>query len=95
MENPTTPTKARTAKELTQTRRDTHGDWAVQARMTDDLMAVMGTGKNWNTLTPGQRQALMMIATKLGRILSGDPSERDHWDDIGGYALLGKQGHER
>ena len=35
--------------------------------------------------------ALDMICTKIARILSGDPYHEDHWQDIAGYALLGKE----
>lgn len=29
-----------------------------------------------------------MIATKVGRILSGDQNHKDSWDDLAGYARL-------
>lgn len=34
--------------------------------------------------------ALEMICLKLARIVCGDPNFADHWDDIAGYAMLGK-----
>lgn len=39
-------------------------------------------------LYPDQLQALDMIATKIGRILTGNPSHLDSWMDIAGYATL-------
>ena len=39
-------------------------------------------------LYPDQLQALDMIATKIGRILTGNPSHIDSWIDIAGYAKL-------
>lgn len=39
-------------------------------------------------LTPDQREALEMIAHKIGRILNGDPDYADSWRDIAGYAQL-------
>lgn len=33
-------------------------------------------------------EALDMIATKMSRIMAGDPTYRDNWDDIAGYARL-------
>jgi hypothetical protein len=39
-------------------------------------------------LAPDQREALAMIANKLGRILNGDPNYADSWMDIAGYAKL-------
>jgi hypothetical protein len=35
-----------------------------------------------------QREALDMIAHKIGRILNGDPDYSDSWRDIAGYATL-------
>lgn len=83
------------AKQLTQKRKETHGDWHEQARMADDILSVFAIGRNWNTMPPFKRQALMMLAVKCSRILSGDPGTDDHWDDIEGYAHLGKGGHNR
>lgn len=34
------------------------------------------------------REALDMIAHKIGRILNGDHDYADSWDDIAGYARL-------
>jgi hypothetical protein len=39
-------------------------------------------------LYPDQLQALDMIVTKIGRILTGNPSHLDSWVDIAGYATL-------
>ena len=39
-------------------------------------------------LMPDQLLALDMIAVKISRILSGNPSYRDSWIDIAGYAQL-------
>jgi hypothetical protein len=39
-------------------------------------------------LFPDQLQALDMIATKLSRIVHGNPNHLDSWIDIAGYATL-------
>jgi hypothetical protein len=39
-------------------------------------------------LYPDQLQALDMIATKLSRIVHGNPNHLDSWIDIAGYATL-------
>jgi hypothetical protein len=39
-------------------------------------------------MAPDQREALDMIAHKIGRILNGDPDYSDSWRDIAGYATL-------
>ena len=69
-------------------RQKTHGDYYRVAMMAQELKDVMRRGKNWKTLDDTQREALEMIATKIGRILAGNPHEADHWRDIAGYAAL-------
>lgn len=83
------------AAELTSTRKSTHGDWAEQSRVFDNIMHQLTHSANWNQgLNHIQRAALTNIAQKMSRIVTGDPSVDDHWDDIGGYAFLGKGGHK-
>jgi hypothetical protein len=73
-------------------REKTHGSFKDTASTSQNIKSVMMTGNNWERLNDSQREALEMIATKIGRILSGDPNFRDHWDDIEGYAELGGEG---
>ena len=42
----------------------------------------------WLQLQPIHREALEMIAHKVGRILNGQPDFFDSWHDIAGYATL-------
>jgi hypothetical protein len=70
------------------TRASTHGDFIENGRIMQILKADLRTGVNWDFLRPEQREALEMIVHKIGRILSGDPNEPDHWKDIAGYATL-------
>lgn len=44
--------------------------------------------ENRTALSSAQAEALEMIQHKIGRILSGNPNEPDHWRDIAGYATL-------
>jgi hypothetical protein len=83
-----------TIEQLISTRQTTHGDWNEQSKLASDLKSLLHRSRQWNTMTAGQREALDMIATKLSRIGSGNPNEGDHWDDIAGYAKLGKEGHK-
>ena len=39
-------------------------------------------------LSAVQRESLDMIATKIARLVCGDPNDRDSWLDIQGYAKL-------
>ena len=75
---------------LTHDRGKTHGDWLEQSALSQRFKAlVYEHGKG---LHPYQLEALDMISVKIARILSGDAGEIDHWDDIQGYAHLGKGG---
>jgi hypothetical protein len=69
-------------------RNDTHGDYAIQANLSERLKTLMHFASSWDDLTRSQRQALDMIALKIGRILVGAPNFADHWHDIAGYATL-------
>lgn len=69
-------------------RKTLHGDFTDDASVSQMLKSVMRDGANWRVLTPVQAEALENIATKIGRVLSGDPNHKDHWSDIQGYARL-------
>ena len=75
-------------EKLLDERRKTHGDYAVHARITQEALAVFTQGPNWPTLPPTVRETIHMICHKLGRVVSGNPNEPDHYDDIAGYAKL-------
>lgn len=69
-------------------RQKTHGDFDLTAMIAQELKDALRRGKNWREMDDTEREALEMIATKIGRILSGNPYEVDHWRDIAGYAAL-------
>lgn len=64
-----------------------HGDYATFAYITQHIKDQMRTG-NWGLLSPSQKECLEMVASKIGRILAGNPNHQDHWTDIAGYARL-------
>lgn len=69
-------------------RGKTHGDFSHNSRIIQLIKRICRRRGNWSRLTYPQREALDMIAHKMGRILSGNPDESDHWRDIAGYATL-------
>lgn len=69
-------------------RAKTHGDFRENGRIMQALKMEMFDSVNWPSLEPHQQEALQMIQHKIGRILSGNPNEPDHWKDIAGYATL-------
>ena len=67
-------------------RTKTHGKFYDNALISQGIKLVMRSHFGWNKLNSEQREALEYIAGKISRIICGDPSFRDHWDDIIGYA---------
>jgi len=71
-----------------QQRGNRYGDFDEHARITQELKNIMIYTPQWENLTPSMREALEMIAHKIGRILNGDPFYDDSWVDISGYSTL-------
>lgn len=69
-------------------REETHGLYADVSQTAQSLKNSFAVQPNWVVLSPVQRESLDLIATKLARILNGDPDEIDHWEDVAGYARL-------
>ena len=65
-----------------------YGKFSGHASIAQNLKEVMRIHKGWRNLNASQREALEMIAHKIGRILNGDPNYADSWHDIAGYATL-------
>ena len=72
-----------------------YGKFEGHAVITQNLKGVMAghfkEGQDiapWHMLAKDQKEALEMIAHKIGRILNGDPNYSDSWHDIAGYAKL-------
>lgn len=78
----------KTIEKILAEREKTHGDFRIHAAITDAIKFHMQQSSNWSTLGSMKREALDMIAHKIGRILAGNPNVKDHWDDIAGYAKL-------
>lgn len=72
-------------------RQRTHGVYREQSGFSQGLKDYLKSGKNWDVLNDGQKEALEMIAVKISRVLHGDYNYRDHWDDIVGYGQLGTE----
>lgn len=65
-----------------------YGSFDGQSVITQQLKRVMRAHDGWSNLSDAQKEALEMIAIKIGRILNGDPNYADSWYDIAGYAEL-------
>lgn len=65
-----------------------YGKFETHAAITQSIKKAMYRSKNWAIMSDDKREALEMIAHKVGRILNGDPDYIDSWTDIIGYAKL-------
>jgi hypothetical protein len=88
------PDSRKDAKALTSVRKEQHGDWMAQSLTANNLKTAAHEAPGWSTMSASQQEAVDMILTKVSRIVTGNPYHQDHWDDIGGYALLGAEGHK-
>lgn len=83
-----------TTEALVTERGKTHGRFEDHAAATQDLKHTffqhsrLRTDRGQVPLTPMQIESIEMILHKIGRIVAGDASFADHWDDIAGYAKI-------
>jgi len=79
---------------LLDTRHNTHENYEDTARIAQTLKNVMRAELSYRhrrgqpNLSFKQLESLDLIMTKIARIIAGDNMEKDHWDDIAGYATL-------
>ena len=71
-----------------QERGNRYGDFEGHAKITQALKRAMVDSPKWLTLSDDKKEALEMVAHKIGRILNGDPEYKDSWHDIIGYTKL-------
>lgn len=76
------------ATALLNTREATHGDYGVNAGIAQAVKAVFHQTPEFAKLDATQKESAELIATKFGRLISGDPNCIEHWEDIAGYAML-------
>lgn len=71
-------------------RGNRYGDFSGHARATQALKKSMRDfdPTKWDALSASAKEALEMVAHKIGRILNGDPLYADSWVDIAGYTQL-------
>lgn len=69
-------------------RGNRYGAFDEHARITQNLKRAMVDSNNWPALPDDMKEALEMVAHKVGRILNGDPDFHDSWHDMIGYTKL-------
>jgi hypothetical protein len=72
------------------TRAEQYGSFMQSSDTAIRIKGIMhnAIARNEVHLFPDQLQALDMIATKISRIVHGNPNHLDSWIDIAGYATL-------
>lgn len=69
-------------------RHPQNGEYSMMATTAQNIKDIMHGSPNWRALSGARKESLDCIATKLARILHGDPNYVDHYHDIAGYATL-------
>lgn len=82
------PGAAPSVEETLNARGGTYGTFYDLSNTAQTLKQYVRTQPGWRELSFVQREALDMIATKIARILNGNPEHLDSWHDIAGYATL-------
>ena len=72
-----------------------YGDFGVQAQTAQAIRKAFHLSPNWEFLPPYMREGLDLVATKLSRMLCGDPMYMDNVVDILGYITLVKTEMEK
>ena len=69
-------------------RGNRYGEFDRHAQITQEIKKAMSAGLRWEYLDADKKEALEMIAHKIGRILNGDPNYIESWRDSCGYSQL-------
>ena len=90
MEEPTSEAGDPTAERapLLVERQTTHGNFEDNAIVSQAIKDLLRAGPGWLKLSAIERESMDMIALKFSRILSGKSMEKQHWEDVVGYAKL-------
>lgn len=75
-------------KKVLEERGANYGVFADHAAISQALKGAFRAWPGWEKMLQDQREALDMIAHKIGRIMNGNPHYADSWVDIAGYAML-------
>ena len=71
-----------------------YGSYSDVAGTTQQLIAIVERGANYEHLNAEQKTSLFMICNKIARAVNGDPQYFDNWRDIAGYATLAERACE-
>jgi molybdenum-dependent DNA-binding transcriptional regulator ModE len=69
-------------------RGEDYGDYASKAQFIQGVKHLMRSSPSWGAMDADMRESMEMIAHKMGRTLYGNPTHKDNFLDIAGYAKL-------
>lgn len=73
-------------------RKEQYGEFKDVASMSANACRELMINDALRGRHPSEWVALVMIVNKIARLINGDISHKDSWDDIAGYAsLISKQ----
>ena len=75
-------------------RGERYGNYSDVASTTQQLMAIVECGANYEHLNAEQKTSLFMICNKIARAVNGDHQYFDNYRDIAGYATLAERACE-
>ena len=78
-------------EKLLDERNKTHGSFLINSRVSQGLKEIVRSEPTYQQLNIVHREALDHMFGKIGRIMAGQPTFDDHWDDVAGYAQLPKK----
>lgn len=68
-----------------------YGNYSDVAGITQQLISIVQSARNYEHLNACQKTSLFMICNKIARAVSGDVNYRDNYHDIAGYAALAEE----
>jgi len=77
-----------TVEQVLEERGNDYGDYASKAQFIQGVKYLMRTSPSWEAMDADMRESMEMIAHKMGRVVYGDPTHKDNFLDIAGYAKL-------
>ena len=77
-----------TVTQVLEERGKDYGDYASKAQFIQGVKYLMRTSPSWEAMDAVMRESMEMIAHKMGRTLYGNPTHKDNFLDIAGYAKL-------
>lgn len=76
-------------------RKNTHGDFETASFTHHNMKELLRGPMQANGLPFYRIEAIEAIIGKINRIVHGNHDHADHWDDIAGYAMLGRGKQQR